>query len=141
MHDDMRLFALILSTIVAFLVVFMLLGTCARDADALGSDYRITYYGDAFAGNPMYCTGELYDPSDPTVAASGSDGFPCGATLRVCASACLDLTVQDRCGGCSGQHIDVSESAWYQLGEEDYGTVEQVTTTPIQLPSTGIRAD
>ena len=137
MHDDMRLFALILSVIVAGLTVgFILLGTCIGDAEA-GAAYRITYYGDEFAGNPMFCTEEPYDPNDPTVVATPAGGFQCGTVLEVCVATCATLTVQDRCGGCGPKHIDVSESAWKLLGEEDYGSVEQAT---VQLPATGIGA-
>ena len=138
MHDDMRLLSLIVCIVIASLAIgFALLGDCVK-ADAGSDDYRITYYGDALAGNPMYCTGETYDPEDITVVATSADGFQCGTVLKVCAATCTTLTVQDRCGSCRKQHIDVSESAWYVLGGEDYGTVEPVTTTPIQLPSTGI---
>ena len=122
--------------------VGMAVGICSERSNAeAASKYRLTYYDESFTGNPMFCTEEPYDPNDPTVAASGSEGFSCATTLRVCTRTCLILTVQDRCGGCSGQHIDVSESAWHLLGGMDYGTVEPLTTTPLQLPATGLGAE
>ena len=127
--------------LLTWLLVLVIIGFVLGVRVAGGSDdYRITYYGEEFRGGPLYCTGEAYNPDDPTVAASGHDGFSCGTRLRVCADGCVDVTVQDRCGGCGGQHIDVSTAAWRAIGEEDYATVEKLSPQPIKLPATGIGA-
>lgn len=118
-----------------WLLVLVIIGFVLGVRVAGGSDdYRITYYGEEFRGGPLFCTGEAYNPDDPTVAASGSKGFPCATTLRVCTSTCIIVVVQDRCGGCSDQHLDVSQAAWETLGKEDYAQVEVL---PSKLPDTG----
>ncbi|MDR7574203.1 MAG: RlpA-like double-psi beta-barrel domain-containing protein [Armatimonadota bacterium] len=79
--------------------------------------YRVTWYGDEFAGRPTRCTGEPYDPEDPNVAAAGAAGPTCGARLRLCSeSACIVVTVRDGCGGCGPRHLDLSRAGWNALG-------------------------
>jgi len=131
MWDSIRI--VIMIWLLTAIIIAFILGV--RVAGGSGT-YRITYYDSSFSGQLMYCEEEAFDPGDLSIAATGADGFACGTRLQVCTDTdtCLLLTVQDRCGGCSGQHIDVSEAAWKVLGEEDYGTVEQA----IQLPNTGI---
>ena len=152
MSDDRFALTLSILIVVMLIVGLGILGTCLPMGDVgASSSYRITYYSMG-EGNPMFCTEEPYDPDDVTVIATGSSGFPCGATVRVCMDRCLDMVVQDRCGICSGRHVDVSEGAWKVLGQEDYGTVVEVGVVeapleapplpnlPLRLPSTGIGA-
>jgi len=77
--------------------------------------YRTTYYNEV-VGGPLYCTGEPYEPLDPTTVAASADGPPCGTRLLLCADACLVVTVKDRCGGCSSRHLDLSVAVWLALG-------------------------
>ena len=134
-YDDVRI--MIMLWLLTAIIVAFILGVKTAGGSGSG-DYRITYYGDSFAGNPMFCTGEPYDPSDLTVVATASGGFPCGTSLLVCTDRCINMIVQDRCGGCNGQHVDVSESAWKVLGERDYGTVELLVEA-LKLPETGVQ--
>ena len=112
-----------------------LLGEC-KETVASGSYYRLTYYGEEFRGGKLYCRGYgNYDPNDPTGAATRDP--TCGQQLRVCGSACVVVTVRDRCGGCGERHIDLSEAAWLAAGGEDWGTVIPLAAS-ITLPETGI---
>lgn len=109
--------------------------------------YRITWYGPEFAGQPLACGSDiygLYDPADPTTAAANWGQHVCGERLRVCTkSVCLTVIVKDRCGGCGYGHIDLSQAAYNRLGGYDYANVAVLTSTPppitnrIQLPETG----
>jgi len=98
--------------------------------------YRVTWYGDDFAGGPMLCTEEPYDPNDPTVAASGAGGPPCGERLRLCSEGtCIEVTIRDGCGGCGPQHLDLSRAGWEALGKPS-----EVWATPVPpvLPPTPV---
>jgi len=89
--------------------------------------YRVTWYGDDFAGGPMLCTEEPYDPNDPTVAASGAGGPPCGERLRLCSdAACIEVVIRDGCGGCGPRHLDLSRAGWHALGQPT-----EVMATPV----------
>lgn len=93
--------------------------------------YRVTWYGDEFAGGPMLCTGEPFDPNDPTVAARGEGGPPCGTHLRLCSdAACIEVVISDGCGGCGPEHLDLSRAGWHALGQP-----YEVTATPVPLVS------
>lgn len=89
--------------------------------------YRVTWYGDDFAGGPMLCTEEPYDPNDPTVAASGAGGPLCGERLRLCSeTTCIDVVIRDGCGGCGPRHLDLSRAGWHALGQPT-----EVMATPV----------
>lgn len=81
---------------------------------------RVTFYGEAFRGGPLYCGTDVYgwyDPDDPTTVAMGADGPPCGSRLRLCSeSACIVATIKDKCGGCGPGHLDLSRAGWEALG-------------------------
>ena len=79
--------------------------------------FRTTYYKDV-VGSPVFCTGEPYEPLDPTTIAASADGPPCGSRLRLCNDeTCIEVTVKDRCGGCSSTHLDLSVAAWLALDQ------------------------
>lgn len=72
-----------------------------------------SFYHPSLAGNPMYCGG-VYNPNDPTIAASTT--YDCGTRLRVWrGNVFVDVVVQDT-GLLPANHIDLSASAYNQLG-------------------------
>ena len=110
--------------------------------------YRVTWYGEAFRGGPLWCEEYgRYDPDDASTAASSqAAGFPCGTRLELCSGArCLTVVIKDRCGGCGERHLDVSPAAWRELGRPDYATVRvlaggvKATAVPDQARSGGER--
>lgn len=119
---------------------------------AYGEGVRLTYYGEAFAGQPMYCSGRIFHPDDPTVVATGQQTYVCGDTLEVCGTSCVQVVVRDKCPVCHAGHVDLSRAAWEAAGSVDYGTVRKVGggntpdppvvtqegTEVVQLPQTGM---
>ena len=86
--------------------------------------YRVTYYGPGFEGQPVACGSDVYglfDPTDPTTAASGDGGPSCGTRLDLCSGAdgelCQVVVIKDACGGCGPDHLDLSRAAWDALGQ------------------------
>lgn len=81
---------------------------------------RVTYYGEALRDRPLYCGSNIYglfDPSDPTTAAMGANGPPCGSRLQLCSeSACIVVVIKDKCPGCGPDHLDLSQAGWKALG-------------------------
>lgn len=81
---------------------------------------RVTWYGEALRGGPLYCGSDIYgrfDPDDLTTVAVGAGGPPCGSRLQLCSeSACIITIVKDRCGGCGPGHLDLSQAGWEALG-------------------------
>ena len=87
-------------------------------------DGRATYYHPSLAGNPMFCGG-MYDPNNPTIAASTT--HPCGTQLRLWRDGrSIRVIVQDT-GLLPLNHIDLSEAAYNQLGLPAEGII------PIQI--------
>ena len=82
-----------------------------------------TYYGEAYRGGPLGCTGLPYDPGDPGIAAAPVGGWPCGTQLRVCTERCVEVTVLDACPGCQGCHVDLSEAAFSLIAPLSAGRV------------------
>ena len=73
-----------------------------------------TYYHPSLAGGLMYCNGDLYDPSDPQIAAAVS--WPCGTRLRIWRDErSVDVVIQDT-GLLGPNHVDLSEAAFERLG-------------------------
>ncbi|MBI4037983.1 hypothetical protein HY382_02990 [Candidatus Curtissbacteria bacterium] len=79
---------------------------------------RITYYGvdDGYGLNDtLGCTGEAFDPYDPTTAARpNSSPFKCGDRVRVCDhDSCIEVVIKDTCPGCdaNGLLMDLSKGA------------------------------
>ena len=91
-------------------------GNSGTDADgppanAVAGD--ATFYDDSLAGNTMYCGG-IYDPSDPTIAASTTYG--CRTKLRVWRGPqYVDVVVRDT-GLFPVNDIDLSPAAFKQIG-------------------------
>ena len=85
---------------------------------------RVTWYGEAFRGGPLYCGGRVYipySPDDPTTVAMGADGPPCGTVMLLCSdSACIVAVIKDKCGGCGNGHLDLSHAGWEALGRPYY---------------------
>ena len=80
-------------------------------ADAIPGD--ATFYADSLAGNIMRC-GEIYDPTDPTIAASTT--YDCGTRLRVWRNTrYVDVVVWDT-GLFPVNDIDLSPAAFKQIG-------------------------
>jgi hypothetical protein len=142
--------------LVAWALVLLALVATVRIATAELEEARLTWYGEAFRGGPLYCdpSGSVrYNPDDPTVVATAQARWRCGDVLEVCGTSCVTVTVLDRCGGCMpGQHVDLSRAAWQEAGGVDYGTVRRVeagggqelsseerveSMAPTRLPSTG----
>ena len=74
---------------------------------------EITYYHPSLAGNPMYCTGKIYDPQDVRVGAAVT--WPCGTRLRIWRDdRSVDVIIQDT-GLLGHNHVDLSEAAFQQL--------------------------
>jgi hypothetical protein len=77
-------------------------------------DFRATYLHPSLHGNRAYCGG-VYSRLDPTYLAVGPANYlrwPCGTSLTVHGpSGSIRATVQDRCPGCSGNHVDLGEAA------------------------------
>jgi len=94
-----------------------------------------------YTGSGMGCTGQPYDPYDPTIVAVGPSRYaewPCGTRFRVCAQGnanrsgapldgakkvgnvpsvqCVDVVRVDSCPGCSHYLVDLSEAAFEALG-------------------------
>ena len=84
---------------------------------------RVTWYGEAFRGGPVYCGTDVYgryDPDDPSTVAMGADGPPYGSRLRLCSeSTCITATIKDKCGGCGSGHLDLSRGGWEALGRPE----------------------
>ncbi len=79
-----------------------------------------TFYHHALNGNPMFCGG-VYDPRDPTIAASTT--YDCGARLRVWRGArFVDVVVQDT-GAFPVHDIDLSPAAFEKLGSLAEGRI------------------
>lgn len=89
----------------------------------------ITYYGidDGYGlEDTLGCTGEPFDPNDPTTAARPySSPFKCGDKVRVCDNdSCIEVIIKDSCPGCdsSGKLIDLSYGAMVALKGEASST-------------------
>ena len=101
------------------------IATRTPTATLAAATYRVTWYGEAFRGGPLWCEAYgSYDPDDPTTVAAGPDAMlPCGTRLDLCgvgvAGQCIDVVVKDRCGGCGEWHLDVSHAAWEMLGRPE----------------------
>lgn len=91
-------------------------------------DYQVTvkgpatYYGvyDGFGPEDnLGCTGEPFDPYDPTIAARPENSpFVCGDKVEVCDSdSCIDVEIKDTCPGCDdlGIVLDLSYGAMQKL--------------------------
>jgi rare lipoprotein A (peptidoglycan hydrolase) len=81
-----------------------------------------TYYGvtDGYGfGDTLGCTGESFDPYEPTTAARPySSPFVCGDRVEVCDSdSCIEVVIKDTCPGCDdfGIVIDLSYGAMQKL--------------------------
>ena len=108
--------------------------------------YRVTYYGPGFEGQPVACGSDVYglfDPNDPTTAASGDGGPICGAHLTLCSGAegglCQGVVIKDGCGGCGPDHLDLSRAAWDALGQPEY--VIATAASPVEPPRTSYGGD
>ena len=87
-------------------------------ADAIEGE--ATFYHHALNGNPMFC-GDIYDPRDPTIAASTT--YDCGTRLRVWRGArFVDVVVQDT-GAFPVHDIDLSPAAFERLGSLAEGRI------------------
>lgn len=100
-----------------------LLGEQGAEAPGPGCAGVATFYGEAYRGGPLACSGEPYDPGDPTVAAGPVDEWPCGTRLKVCGATCIEVIVVDRCPGCLGCHVDLSPAGFAQLAPLAAGRV------------------
>jgi len=85
-----------------------------------------TYYGidDGYGlENTLGCTGEPFDPYDPTTAARPlSSPFNCGDKVEVCNNdSCIEVVIKDACPGCDslGIVIDLSYGAMHKLSPEE----------------------
>jgi hypothetical protein len=79
-----------------------------------------SYYHPSLAGNPMYC-GSTYNPNDPSIAASTT--YDCGTQLRVWRDdRFVEVVVWDT-GLLPGNHIDLSEAGYNQLGLPSEGII------------------
>jgi hypothetical protein len=129
---------------IAALVAVFSLAVLSGSHAASENEYRITWYGERLAGNPLGCGSDIYgsfDPSDITTAATPWRRHQCGDRLLVCTDVnCLVVVVKDRCGECGRQHIDLSRGAWKALGGRDYATVTNISTAPAQTQSAPITA-
>jgi len=83
---------------------------------------RATYYGvdDGYGlEDTLGCTGEPFDPFDPTTAARPySSPFNCGDTVRICDNdSCIEVVIKDTCPGCdaNGLLLDLSYGAMVEL--------------------------
>lgn len=77
-----------------------------------------TRYGVQFNGQGMYCPPYApYLSTDETIiAVSETSLYSCGNRLVVVGSfGYIVGTVQDRCGGCGQQHIDLSEAGLWKI--------------------------
>mgnify|MGYP001598665634 CR=1 FL=1 len=103
--------------------------------------YRVTYYGPGFEGGLVACGTDIYGPfdsSDPTTAAAGSGGPPCGTRLTLCnGKLCLVVVIKDACGGCSPDHLDLSRAAWDALGQPTHVAATIAAPAPPSLPESG----
>jgi LysM repeat protein len=87
-----------------------------------------TYYGieDGFVGGTMYC-GKKFSPTDPTVVAVSPGRYPCGTRLLVTerrSGRSIEVTVQDHCGGCGWNHLDLSRAAFSRLAPVQQGRID-----------------
>jgi len=89
----------------------------------------ITYYGidDGYGlEDTLGCTGEPFDPNDPTTAARAySSPFNCGDRVKVCDNdSCIEVIIKDTCPGCdsAGKLIDLSHGAMVALQGEASST-------------------
>jgi hypothetical protein len=78
-----------------------------------------TPFHSSLAGNTMGC-GEVFNPLDPTILAVGyalDTTVPCGASLQVCGSTsvCLTMVRKDTCPGCPGTDVDLSRAAFDRI--------------------------
>ena len=129
-EEDMLLYktTILAAAIAAALIMALVLLPVGADYDT----YRLTYYDSSYQGHPMFCTGEAFDSGDTTIAATNGVVFDCGDVLQLCGlNGCLTLTVQDRCGGCDDNQLDVSRSAYDALGS-DYAVVHELSPFPYQ---------
>ncbi len=78
-----------------------------------------TPFHSSLAGNTMGC-GEVFNPLDPTILAVGyalDTTLPCGASVQVCGSTsvCLTMVRKDTCPGCPGSDVDLSRAAFDRI--------------------------
>ena len=91
----------------------------AGDGTAGALGVTVTYYGvdDQYGPEDTMANGERFDPYAMTAA---TNAWPLGTRLRVCAGACVDVTVTDRCGACS---LDLSYGAFGVLAPHSRGVL------------------
>ncbi len=105
-------------------------GTYLQPAAAGQAPILVRWYGHDFDGGIMACGG-IYSADDPTISATTS--FPCGTSLRICASGrCVNVVVRDH-GLMGPGAIDLSAAAFQRLAPLDTGaltgTVQVLTNT------------